>query len=215
MYTTVCRNVHSVFCKLNSPASYYCMSTTSGIANLSLMPCSLYPYFPTQCHAAPNSDSDAILSIAQLYFIHAPVCLLQLKLGACPLISPQVSLSAFSDMIIQEVLLSGLALNYTFHGLSAGTEYTISVTAATDAGLGTQATITATTVASTVQNLETSISAPGMVHGCTYTTNCLTPVSYTIVWHYSLLYSCRVYGWHTGSGNHCTGRCSMHLVRLS
>ena len=70
-------------------------------------------------------------------------------------------------MIIQEVLLDGLALNYTFRGLSAGTEYTISVTAATGAGLGTQTTITATTVASTVQNLETSISAPGMVHACT------------------------------------------------
>ena len=70
-------------------------------------------------------------------------------------------------MIIQEILLSGLALNYTFHGLSAGTEYTISVTAATDAGLGTQTTITATTVASPVQSLETSISAPGMVHACT------------------------------------------------
>ena len=85
-------------------------------------------------------------------------------------------------MIIQEVLLSGLALNYTFHGLSAGTEYTISVTAATGAGLGTQATITATTVASTVQNLETSISAPGMVNAC------------TLVQSVSLLYHTYLYG---------------------
>ena len=75
-----------------------------------------------------------------------------------------------SDLVIQEVLLSGLALNYTFHGLSAGTEYTISVTAATDAGLGTQATITATTT--TLESLEVAISAPGMVQNITY---CLIP----------------------------------------
>ena len=75
--------------------------------------------------------------------------------------SPQVLLSATNDLIIREVLLDGLALNYTFHGLSAGTEYTISVTAATDAGLGPQATITATTI--TMQN-PNATSAPGMVH---------------------------------------------------
>ena len=71
-----------------------------------------------------------------------------------------------SDLIIQEVLLDGLALNYTFHGLSAGTEYTISVTAATGAGLGTQTTITATTIASTLQNPKSAyvLPVPGMAH---------------------------------------------------
>ena len=67
-----------------------------------------------------------------------------------------------NDSIIQEVLLAGVALNHTFHGLTAGAEYTISVTAATDAGLGQQAVITATTVATTPQSLETVISVPGM-----------------------------------------------------
>ena len=71
-------------------------------------------------------------------------------------------LSATSELISREILLSGLALNHTFHGLSAGTEYNISVTAATDAGLGTQATITATTQHSP----ESAISAPGMLQIC-------------------------------------------------
>ena len=74
--------------------------------------------------------------------------------------SLQVLLRETSEVINWEVLLSGLALNYTFRGLSAGTEYTISVTAATDAGLGTQATITATTL----HSLESAISEPGMIH---------------------------------------------------
>ena len=86
-----------------------------------------------------------------------------------------MSLSAFSDLIIREVLLSGLALNYTFHGLSAGTEYTISVTAATGAGLGTQATITATTLQPTT---------PGMVHICTHSLTYSSLLSY-ITFHYT------------------------------
>lgn len=73
-----------------------------------------------------------------------------------------------SDAISREVLLAGLALTYTFYGLSAGAEYNISVTAATDAGLGQQATIIATTgaatVATTLQSLQAAISFPGM-HG--------------------------------------------------
>ena len=117
-------------------------------------------------------------------------------------------------MIIQEVLLSGLALNYIFHGLSAGTEYTISVTAATGAGLGTQATITATTA--TLQNIEAAISVPGRA----YSTYC-TPV-YCVTFMYihnmvlmyiSLSYSCRVCVWHTGTSCHCTGCYSHHMVR--
>ena len=71
-----------------------------------------------------------------------------------------------SDLISREVLLAGLALNHTFYGLSAGTEYNIFVTAATDAGLGQQATINAATVATTgattLQSHETTISFPGM-----------------------------------------------------
>ena len=71
-----------------------------------------------------------------------------------------------SDLISREVLLAGLALNHTFYGLSAGTEYNISVTAATDAGLGQQTTINATTIAATgattLQSLEAAISFPGM-----------------------------------------------------
>ena len=78
-----------------------------------------------------------------------------------------MSLSTFRDLIIQDVLLDGLALNYTFHGLSAGTEYTISVTAATGAGLGTQATITSTTL----HSLESAISAPGMIQICTHSSD--------------------------------------------
>ena len=76
-----------------------------------------------------------------------------------------------SDLISQEVLLAGVALKHTFHGLAAGREYTITVTAATDAGLGQQAAINATTVA-TPQSFEAAISAPSgsiyiyMVHVC-------------------------------------------------
>ena len=64
-----------------------------------------------------------------------------------------------NELISCKLILHGLALNYTFHGLSAGTEYTISVAAATDAGLGTQATITATTL---------QPATPGMLHICTH-----------------------------------------------
>ena len=78
-------------------------------------------------------------------------------------------------MTIQEVLLDGLALNYTFHGLSAGTEYTISVTAATGAGLGTQTTITATTL---------QPATPGMVHICTHSPTYSSLLSY-ITFHYT------------------------------
>ena len=54
-----------------------------------------------------------------------------------------------------------MALNHTFHGLAAGIEYNISVTAATDAGLGRQAAITAATAATTPQSLESGISVLG------------------------------------------------------
>ena len=63
--------------------------------------------------------------------------------------------------ISQEVLLAGAALKHTFLGLSAGTGYTVSVTAATDAGLGREAAITAATVAMP-QSLEAAISVPSM-----------------------------------------------------
>ena len=86
-----------------------------------------------------------------------------------------MSLSTFSDLIIQEVLLDGVALNYTFLGLSAGTEYTISVTAATDAGLGTQTTITATTL---------QLATPGMVHICTHSLSYSSLLFY-ITFHYT------------------------------
>ena len=80
-----------------------------------------------------------------------------------------------NDFISRELLLDGLALNYTFHGLSAGTEYTISVTASTGAGLGTQATITATTL---------QPATPGMVHICTHSLSYSSLLSY-ITFHYT------------------------------
>ena len=67
--------------------------------------------------------------------------------------------------ISQEVLLAEAVLKHTFVGLSAGTEYTISVTAATDAGLGREAAITAATVAMSEampQSLEAAVSVPSM-----------------------------------------------------
>ena len=73
----------------------------------------------------------------------------------------QVSLTSIFDSISREVLLAGTVLKHTFHGLRAGTGYTISVTAATDAGLGREATITATTVAMP-QSLEGAVSVPSM-----------------------------------------------------
>ena len=63
--------------------------------------------------------------------------------------------------ISQEVLLAGAALKHTFHGLRPGTGYTVSVTAATDAGLGREAAITTATVAMP-QSLEAAISVPSM-----------------------------------------------------
>ena len=128
-----------------------------------VLPISTWPCIP---------DSDRSMLLLQLCISHIGSYVSTTDLTRPPLISPQVSLSTTmaNDLIIQEVLLSGLALNYTFHGLSAGTEYTISVTAATDAGLGTQATITATTA--TMQRPEAVISAPGMVQNITY---CLIP----------------------------------------
>ena len=85
----------------------------------------------------------------------------------------QVSLTtAISDSLNREVFLAGVALSHTFHGLVAGTEYTISVTAATDAGLGQEAAITATTP----QSLGAVISAPGML--AHYTLCCTVYVSH-------------------------------------
>ena len=94
----------------------------------------------------------------------------------------QVSLTAAtSDSIIQEVLLAGVALNHTFHGLAAGAEYNISVTAATDAGLGQQAVITVATVATTPQSLETIISVPGMYGPCLCNITLLYCVCLTLI----------------------------------
>ena len=70
----------------------------------------------------------------------------------------QVSLTLIFGSISQEVLLAGTVLKHTFHGLSAGTGYTVSVTAATDAGLGRETAITA----ATAQSLEAVISARSM-----------------------------------------------------
>ena len=85
-----------------------------------------------------------------------------------------------NELICRKLLLSGLALNYTFLGLSAGTEYTISVTAATGAGLGTQTTITATTL---------QPATPGMVHICTHSltySSLLSYITFTIPLTYML-----------------------------
>ena len=71
-----------------------------------------------------------------------------------------MSLSTGSS-ISQEVLLAGVVLKHTFHGLSPGTGYSISVTAATDAGLGRETAITAATVAMP-QSLEAAVSVPSM-----------------------------------------------------
>ena len=60
-----------------------------------------------------------------------------------------------------EVLLAGAVLKHTFHGLSPGTGCTISVTAATDAGVGREAAITTATVAMP-QSLEAAVSVPSM-----------------------------------------------------
>ena len=136
----------------------------------------------------------------------------------------QVSLTAAtSDLLNQEVLLAGVALNHTFHGLAAGAEYTISVTAATDARLGQQATITIATVA-TPQSLETIISTPGMYGPCLCNITllycvCLSLiVLHTVCNHYCfilpLLYSCRLCAWHTDSSCACTGTCSLHKVSI-
>ena len=70
----------------------------------------------------------------------------------------QVSLTSMFDSISREVLLAGMVLKHTFHGLRAGTGYTVSVTAATDAGLGREVAITA----ATAQSPEALISAPSM-----------------------------------------------------
>ena len=110
-----------------------------------------------------------------------------------------------NDSISQEVLLAGVALNHTFHGLTAGAEYTISVTAATDAGLGQQAVITATTVATTPQSLEAVISAPGMYGPCLHNITLLycvclalivlhTVCNHTILYHHFYIAAGSVFG---------------------
>ena len=138
-----------------------------------------------------------------------------------------MSLSTGSS-ISQEVLLAGAALKHTFHGLSPGTEYTISVTAATDAGLGRETAITAATVAMP-QSLEAAVSVPSMysMYGlvCAMQYNCAilyctACMGLTLTTKHAyilplLYYSCRLCVWSTDNSCTCIGTLPLCKVRIS
>ena len=135
-------------------------------------------------------------------------------------------------------------MKHTFHGLSAGTGYTVSVTAATDAGLGRETAITVATAqypmhrghaaitAATVampQSLEAAVSVPSMysVYGpwlCNAVQLCYTvlycmygsDINYhTCVHLLPLYYSCRLCVWSTDSSCTCIGTLPLCKVRVN
>ena len=135
------------------------------------------------------------------------------------------------DSISREVLLAGAALKHTFHGLSPGTGYTVSVTAATDAGLGREAAITAATIAMSEampQSLEAAVSVPSMysmygpcvsnaVQLCYTVLYCMYGSDinyYTCVHLLPLYYSCRLCVWSTDNSCTCIGTLPLRKVRI-